>query len=179
MVDIPRKKSARKRQVRMAVYAVAVVGAVSLITLGVSRLKPAAPGVESSTIIKDTVKRGQMLRQVRGIGTLVPEETRVIAAATQGRVERVLVEPGTPVSASTVLVELSNPELQQSAIDTEYQLRAAEAEYNNIKAKLESDRLSQQAVTANVHAEYEQAKLQADTDAQPDKEGIVPERTLR
>src|SRR5918911_1907571 len=179
MVDIPRKKSARKRQVRMALYAVAVVGAVSLITFGVSRLKPAAPGVESSTIIKDTVKRGQMLRQVRGIGTLVPEETRVIAAATQGRVERVLVEPGTPVSASTVLVELSNPELQQSAIDTEYQLRAAEADLNNLRARLESERMTQQSATAQVHAEYEQAKLQADTDEALAKQGLIPALSLK
>src|SRR5919202_6030381 len=114
MVDIPRKKSARKRQAKMAMYVVGVVGAVSLITLGVSRLKPAAPSVEGGPLWKDTVKRGSMLREVHGIGTLVPEEVRIIAAATQGRIERVLVEPGTPVSAGTVLYELSNAELQQS-----------------------------------------------------------------
>src|ERR671938_930533 len=125
MVDIPRKKSARKRQAKMALYAVAVVGAVSLITLGVSRLKPAAPSVEGGTLFKGTVTRGTMLRQVHGLGTLVPEEIRIIAAATQGRVENVLVEPGTPVSAGTVLYVLSNAELQQSSVDTEYQMRAA------------------------------------------------------
>lgn len=179
MVDIPRKKSARKKQIRMALYAVAVVGVVSLITFGVSRLKPAAPSIESATIIKDTVKRGQMLRQVRGLGSLVPEETRVIAAATQGRVERVLVEPGTPVSAGTVLVELSNPELQQSAIDTEYQQRAAEADMNNVKARLDSERMTQQSSTAQVHAEYEQAKLQSDTDEMLAKDGLIPALNLK
>jgi HlyD family secretion protein len=174
MVDIPRKKSARKRQAKMALYAVVVVGAVSLITLGVSRLKPAAPSVEGGTLWKDTVKRGPMLRQVRGLGTLVPEEVRIIAAATQGRIENVLVEPGTPVSAGTVIYELSNAELQQSAVDTEYQRRAAEADLNNLRARLESERMSQQAAAAQIHAEYEQAKIQYDTDETLAKQGLIP-----
>jgi HlyD family secretion protein len=179
MVDIPRKKSARKRQVRMALYAVAVVGAVSLITFGVSRLKPAAPSVEGGTIWPDTVKRGPMLRQVRGLGTLVPEEIRVIAAAQEGRVERILVEPGTPVSAGTVLYELSNSELQQSAVDIEYQLRAAEADLNNLRARLDSERMTQQSATAQVHAEYQQAKIQSDTDEELAKAGLIPALNLK
>lgn len=174
-MDIPRKSSgARKRRLRTVIYAVVGVIAISLITYGVSRLKPAAPGVERGTLVIDTVKRGPMLRQVRGTGTLVPEDVRVIAASTEGRVENVLVHPGTDVTAGTVLIELSNPTLQQSAVDTEYQLRAAQADYNNIKVRLESDRMSQQAVTANVHSEYEQAKLQLDTDETLAKEGLVP-----
>jgi HlyD family secretion protein len=179
MVDIPRKKSARKRQIRMALYAVAVVGAVSLITFGVSRLKPAAPSVEGGTIWPDTVKRGPMLLQVHGLGTLVPEEIRVIAAAQQGRVESILVEPGTPVSAGTVLYELSNSELQQSAVDIEYQLRAAEADLNNLRARLDSERMTQQSATAQVHAEYQQAKIQFDTDEQLAKEGLIPALNLK
>jgi HlyD family secretion protein len=179
MVDIPRKKSARKRQVKMALYAVVLVGAVGAITFGVSRLKPAAPSVESGTLLKDTVKRGTMLLQVRGNGTLVPEEIRVVAAATQGRVERVLADPGTPVSAGTVLYELSNAELQQSAVDAEYQLRAAEADLNNLRARLESERLTQQSATAQVHAEYEQAKLQSDTDEALAKDGLIPPLNLK
>lgn len=179
-MDIPRKKSgARNRRLRKAVYAVVGLIAISLITYGVSRLKPAAPGVERSTLVIDTVKRGPMLRQVRGTGTLVPEDVRVIAAAQEGRVERVLVHPGTDVTAGTVLIELSNPQLQQEAVDTEYQLRAAQADYNNIKVKLESDRMSQQAVAANVHSEYEQAKLQLDTDETLAKDGLVPMLTLK
>jgi HlyD family secretion protein len=179
MVDIPRKKSARKKQIRMALYAVAIVGAVSLITFGVSRLKPAAPSVEGGTIWPDTVKRGPMLLQVHGLGTLVPEEIRVIAAAQQGRVESILVEPGTPVSAGTVLYELSNSELQQSAVDIEYQLRAAEADLNNLRARLDSERMTQQSLTAQVHAEYQQAKIQFDTDEQLAKEGLIPALNLK
>ncbi|HEX8457759.1 MAG TPA: HlyD family efflux transporter periplasmic adaptor subunit [Pyrinomonadaceae bacterium] len=179
-MDVPRGKStARKRRVRVAVYAVIAIVAVTAITLGVSRMKPAAPSVERSTTLIDTVKRGQMLRQVRGIGTLVPQDVRVIAAATQGRVERVLVQPGTEVSAGTVLIELSNPELQQGTVDIEYQMRAAEAEYNNIRARLESERMSQQAAAATVQSEYQQAKLQSDTDEELAKDGLIPAINLK
>lgn len=180
-MDIKREKKSgiRSRRFRTVLYAIVGLCVVALITYGVSRLKPAAPTVERATLWIDTVKRGQMLRQVRGTGTLVPEDVRVIAAATQGRVERILVQPGTEVGAGTVLIELSNPELQQSSVDAEYQLRAAEADYNNLKVKLESDRMSQQAVAANVHSEYEQAKLQLDTDETLAKDGLVAPLTLK
>lgn len=179
-MDIPRKKSGKvNRRVRTGLYAVVAVAAISLITFGLSRLKPAAPGVERSTIVIDTVKRGPMLRQVRGTGTLIPEDIRVVAASTQGLVERILVQPGTDVSAGTILIELSNPELQQSSVDAEYQLRAAEADYNNLKVKLESDRMSQQAAAATVRADYQQAKLQSDTDEALAKEGLIPALNLK
>ena len=152
---------------------------IALVTLGVARLKPAAPTVERGTLLIDTVKRGQMLRQVRGNGTLVPEDVRVIAASTQGRVERILVQPGTEVNAGTLLIELSNPELQQSAVDTEYQLRAAEADFNNIKVRLQSERMNQQIVAAGVHSEYQQAKLQLDTDEALAKDGLVAPLSLK
>jgi HlyD family secretion protein len=179
-MDVPRgKSSVRKRRVRVALYAVIAIVAVTAITLGVARMKPAAPGVERATVLTDTVKRGQMLRQVRGIGTLVPQDIRVIAAATQGRVERVFVQPGTEVTAGTVLIELSNPELQQGTVDIDYQLKAAEADYNNIRARLESERMSQQAAAASVQAEYQQAKLQSDTDEELAKEGLIPAINLK
>jgi HlyD family secretion protein len=179
-MDIQRKKSgARSRRSRTIIYAVVGLVIIALVTLGVSRLKPAAPTIERGTLLIDTVKRGQMLRQVRGNGTLVPEEVRVIAASTQGRVERILVQPGTEVSAGTLLIELSNPELQQSSVDAEYQLRAAEADYNNLKVKLESDRMNQQVVAAGVHSEYEQAKLQLDTDETLAKDGLVAPLSLK
>src|SRR4051812_42577803 len=145
-MDIQRQKKSgiRSPGFRKVLYAVAGLCAVALITFGVSRLKPAAPTVEHGTLYIDTVKRGQMLRQVRGTGTLVPEDIRVIAASTQGRVERILVQPGTEVNAGTLLIELSNPELEQSSVDAEYQLRAAQADYNNLKVRLESDRMNQQ-----------------------------------
>jgi HlyD family secretion protein len=179
-MDIPRKKaSTLNRRLRTALYIVLGLGAISLITFGVSRLKPAAPTIERSTVWVDTVKRGPMLRQVRGTGTLVPEDIRVIAAATQGRVERVLARPGTEVSAGTVLIELSNPELQQTSVDAEYQLRAAQADYNNLKVKLESDRMTQQAAAASVHSDYQVAKLQSDTDEALAKDGYIPSLNLK
>jgi HlyD family secretion protein len=179
-MDVPRgKSSVRKRRVRVALYATVAIVAIAAITYGVSRMKPAAPSVERSTALIDTVKRGQMLRQVRGIGTLVPQDIRVIAAATQGRVERVLVQPGTEVTAGTVLIELSNPELQQGTVDIEYQVRAAEADYNNIRARLDSERMSQQAAAATVQAEYQQAKLQSDTDEELAKDGLIPAINLK
>jgi HlyD family secretion protein len=179
-MDIPRKKaSTLNRRLRTALYIVLGLGAISLITFGVSRLKPAAPTIERSTVWVDTVKRGPMLRQVRGTGTLVPEDIRVIAAATQGRVERVLARPGTEVAAGTVLIELSNPELQQTSVDAEYQLRAAQADYNNLKVKLESDRMTQQAAAASVHSDYQVAKLQSDTDEALAKDGYIPSLNLK
>jgi HlyD family secretion protein len=179
-MDVPRgKSSVRKRRVRVALYAIVAIVAIAAITYGVSRMKPAAPSVERSTALIDTVKRGQMLRQVRGIGTLVPQDIRVIAAATEGRVERVFVQPGTEVTAGTVLIELSNPQLQQGTVDIEYQVRAAEADYNNIRARLESERMSQQAAAATVQAEYQQAKLQSDTDEELAKDGLIPAINLK
>lgn len=160
-------------------YSVIGLLALSIITLGVSRLRPAAPSLERSTALIETVKRGPMLRDVHGTGTLVAEDVRVIAASTVGRVERVLVHPGTAVNPGTVLVELSNPELQQSAVDAEYQLRAAEADHKNLKVKLESERMTQQSATATVHSEYQQAKLQNDADEALAKQGLIPALSLK
>lgn len=179
-MDIQRKKSGvRSKRFRTIIYAVVGLCVIALVTFGVARLKPAAPTVERGTLLIDTVKRGQMLRQVRGNGTLVPEDVRVIAASTQGRVERILVQPGTEVNAGTLLIELSNPELQQSSVDTEYQLRAAEADFNNLKVRLQSDRMNQQIVAAGVHSEYQQAKLQLDTDEALAKDGLVAPLSLK
>jgi len=179
-VDIPINKSARRsRRTHLIVYGVIALLALSIITFGVSRLKTALPSLDRSTALIETVKRGPLLRDVHGTGTLVAVDARVIAAATSGRVERVLVHPGTDVGPGTVLLELSNPELQQSAMDTEYQLRAAEADQKNLKVKLESERMTQQSVTATVHSEYQQAKLQNDADEELAKKGLVPDLSLK
>lgn len=164
---------------KLAAYATLCVLAVALITYGLSRLKPAAPSVERGVIVTDTVKRGQMLLQVHGMGTLVPEEVRQIAAPVEGRVEQIFVKAGTEVSAGTVLVELGNPTIRQQAVDVEYQVKSAEADLNNLRARLDSDRMAQQAATAQVESEYNQAKIQLDTDEQLGKEGLVPLLTLR
>src|SRR5919199_1727630 len=115
-MDIPRQPAKkRKRNFKRIALVLSVIVGVALVTFGVSRLKPAAPSVDRAPVWIDTVKRGPMLRQVRGPGTLVPEQVRVIAAATEGRVERILVQPGTEVNAGTILLELVNPTLQQEA----------------------------------------------------------------
>lgn len=176
-MDIPRK--APNRRLRRALYALIGAGGITLITVGVSRLKPAAPSVDRATVWVDTVKRGPMLRQVRGSGTLVPEEIRWIPAITEGRVERQLVQPGAVVKAETVLLELSNPEVEQAALEAEMQLKAAEAEYANLRVQLESQRLTQQAQAAMVQAEYRQAKLQAEANEELAKDRLISDLMLK
>ena len=146
MVDIARPESVkRKKKVRRVLYGAAALVGIAVITLAVSRLKPAAPSVERATVWIDTVKRGPMTRQVRGSGTLIPEDIRWIPATTQGRVERILLRPGAEVKPDTVILEMSNPDLQQSVKDAQLAFQSAEAAFLNKKADLQSQYLSQQA----------------------------------
>ncbi len=172
-MDIPRKEAARRKRIRQIVIGTVVLAAVVAVTLGVMRLKPAAPSVEWATLWPDTVKRGPMLRQVRGLGTLVPEDILWIPATTDGRVEQRLALPGTVVRPDTVLIILSNPELQQALVDAEWKLKAAEAELENLKVKLQSERLTQQAAAATVTSEANKSKLEADRDAELNKLGLI------
>jgi len=178
-MDVPRKGAARKRRIRLISYTVVGLITVPLITWGLSRLKPAAPGVEAGTVWRDTVKRGPMDLQVRGLGTLVPEENsqQAVPAVVQGRVVRRLVLPGTMVRADTLIMELSNPEAEQAALDAEWQVKAAEAQYNSLKAQLDSQLLDQRATAATVKSDYLQAKLKAEKDADMAKAGIGPQIT--
>jgi HlyD family secretion protein len=165
-MDIARpefKKQKRKRQIIWAAIGIVCLG---LVTVGVSRLKPAAPEVERSTVWTDSVKRGSMLRQVRGLGSLIPSQefTRQIPAETEATVVRILKLPGSQVKPDTVLLEMSNPQVEQAAVDANLQLKAAEAEYQSLKVRLESDLMNQKAGAATVSADYNQAKRQADTD---------------
>ncbi len=178
-MDIPRKSAARKKRIRMIIYVVFGLIAIPLITWGLSRLKPAAPGVDAGTVWRDTVKQGAMDLQVRGLGTLVPEENsqQAVPALTQGRVVRRLVLPGAHVNADTVILELTNPEVEQAALDAEWQVKAAEAQYNSLKAQLDSQLLDQKATAATVKSDYLQAKLKAEKDAEMAKAGIGPEIT--
>ncbi|MBL8150072.1 MAG: HlyD family efflux transporter periplasmic adaptor subunit [Blastocatellia bacterium] len=178
-MDIPRKKSTAKKNFKRVTLAILIIGLVAGVSVGVSRLKPAAPSVERATVWIDTVKQGSMLRQVRGIGTLVPEETRWIAAATSGRVERILVKPGAVVSPGTVLVELSNPELAREVLDAEWEVKAAQADYTKLRVEIETQDLSQQAAAASVQADYSQAKLQAETNEELAKQGLISDLTLK
>src|SRR5712671_6874370 len=134
MVDIKRTgKSKLKKRIRTVVLIIIGLAAIGGITFGLTKLKPAAPTLDRSTAVIDTVKRGQMLREVRGNGTLVPQVTRWVPAPADGRVEKILVQPGVEVGAGTVIVELSNPQMEQQAIDAEFQTKAAEADEENLK----------------------------------------------
>ncbi len=179
MVDIQRPDLARKRKMRRMVYTGGAVVAVALITLGVSRLQPAAPTVDRAVVYMDTVQRGSMLRQVRGTGTLVPENTRWIPALTEGRVERIILRPGVTVEPDTVILELSNPELEQQLAEAELLLRAAEADYENLKVGLDSEMLTQRAGAATVQAEFQQARLQAQADTQLAADGLTSDLIMK
>ena len=178
-MDIARPDAKRKRRFRRTVYIAGALILISLVTVGLSRLKPAAPSVDGGVVWADTVKRGPMLREVRGLGSLVPETIRYIPATTDGRVEQRIVLPGTPVKADTVIMVLSNPQLEQSTLDADFQLKGAEAEFNNLKAQLENQLMDQRAKAAGVRSNYHQAKLQADTNEQLYKLGLTSDLILK
>lgn len=142
------------------------------VTFGLSRLRPAAPTVDRGTIWTDEVKRGPMVREVRGLGTLVPEEIQWLPAQTDGRVIKRLLQPGAIVKPNSVILELSNPQLQQEALDAEAQLKAAQADYENLKVQVNSDLLNQRSLTATVRSDYEQARIQNKVDQQLVSEGL-------
>lgn len=171
-----RKKEKLRRQIILGTLAVV---ALVLVTVGINSLEPAARQVDRATVWVDTVKRGEMLRSVRGNGTLVPEEIRWIAAETDGRVERIVVQPGAVVEPDTVILELSNPELEQTVADAELALRAAEAEYADLQVRLQSQMLDQRANLASVEADHKAAILQAEADRELAEAGLISDLTRR
>lgn len=179
-MDIKRPpKSKLKKNARNAVMIVVGVAALGGITYGLTKLKPAAPTLDRSTAVIETVKRGEMVRDVRGNGTLVPDVTRWVPAPADGRVERILLKAGVEVDSSSVIAELSNPQLEQQATDTELQVKAAEADLENLKVRLESDSMTQKSAIATINAQYSQAKLQLDADEVLAKEKLVAELQLK
>ena len=179
-MDIKRSgKSKLKKKVRTGILIAVGLIAVGGITFGLTKLKPASPTLDRSTAVIDTVKRGQMLREVRGIGTLVPQDVRWLPAPSEGRVERIPVQAGTVVGFDTVIVELSNPKVEQEATDAEFQVKAAEADKESLRSRLESDSMTQQSNIATINSEYSQAKLQLDTDEVLAKQGLVPDMLLK
>lgn len=178
-MDIARPEVKRQKKVRRTVYILAAVILIPLVTYALSRLKPAAPAVDRATVWTDTVKRGPMLREVRGLGTLVPETIRLIPAATDGRVEQRYLLPGTPVKANTVILDLSNPELQQLALDAEYQLKGAEAEYNNLKAQLQNQLMEQRSKAGAIRGQYHTAQMQKENNEKLYKLGLVADVILK
>jgi HlyD family secretion protein len=179
-MDIKRPgKSKLKKRIRIGVLVVVGLAAVGGITFALAKLKPAAPTLDRSTAVIETVKRGEMRREVRGNGTLVPQVTRWVPAPAEGRVEKILVQAGVEVSSGTVIVELSNPQMEQQAMDAEFQVKAAEADQESLRVRLESESMTQQSATASINAEYSQAKLQLDTDEALAKQGLVADLSLR
>jgi HlyD family secretion protein len=179
-MDIKRSgKSKLKKRIRTGILIIIGLGAVGGITFVLAKLKPAAPTLDRSTAVIDTVKRGQMLREVRGNGTLVPQVTRWVPAPADGRVEKILVQAGVEVGAGTVIVELSNPQMEQQAMDAEFQVKAAEADQESLRVRLESENMTQQSATGSINAEYSQAKIQLDTDEVLAKQGLVAELLLK
>src|SRR5919202_320442 len=178
-MDIARPSNAKKKRIRQAIYAGVGLLAVVLFSVGLSRLKPAAPTVERAVVWPDTVKRGPMVRQVRGLGTLTPEDIRWIPATTQGRVERIILRPGTQVKADSVILELSNPTLEQQLQDAELKLKAAEAGLANLKVQLNNDLLQTQATAAKVEADYNKARMQAQMNEALAKDQLVSDLVLK
>jgi HlyD family secretion protein len=165
-MDIARPEFKRQKRRRQIIWSAVGIVALAAATIGVTRLKPAAPEVERSTVWTDTVKRGPMLRQVRGLGSLIPSQefTRQIPAETEATIVRILKLPGSQVKPDTILLEMSNPQVEQEAVDAKLQLKAAEAEYQSLRVTLQSNLMNQKAGAATVNSDYTQAKLQADTD---------------
>ena len=178
-MDIPRKINFRKRRIRRVGLALAGIVAILAATVGLSRLKPAAPEVDRSTVWVDTVKRGPMDIQVRGLGKLVPERVLWIPAQVDGRVAQKLELPGMAVKPDTVLLKLTSPAIEQAALDAKWQLKAAEAEYNSLKAQLAGQLLDQRSSAATAKSEYLQSKLQARRDQQLAEQGLGPSLTAQ
>jgi HlyD family secretion protein len=178
-MDIARPDNLKRKRIRQLAYSASALVIVVLMGVGVSRLKPAAPGVERATLWIDTVQRGPMLRQVRGSGTLVPEDLRWIPAATSGRVERIIVQPGSEVTASTVVLELSNPALEQELQDSQLKVKSAEASLANLRVQLETEQLQRDASTSIIEADYRKAVLQAEINQQLATKQLVSALTLQ
>jgi HlyD family secretion protein len=172
-MDIQRPSNARAKKIRRIAYGTVALLLLGGVTYALSKLKPAAPKVDAGTVWSDTVKRGPMLREVRGLGTLVPEDIRWIASQTQARVDRWVLRPGAIVKPGSIIMELSDPTLSQTALDAEFQLKGAEADYANLRVQVDSDLMNQKATEASVRSDYEQAKIQHDNDEKLVKLGLT------
>jgi len=178
-MDIARPSNARAKLIRRIILGGVAVLFIGGVSFGLTRLRPAAPAVDRATVWSDEVKRGPMLRDVRGLGTLVPEDIRWIPAQTDSRVERWVLRPGATVKPGSVIMELSDPTLQREALDAEFQLKGAEADLANLKVQVDSDLMNQKAIEAGVRSDYEQAKIQHEVDAKLVAEGLAADVTER
>jgi HlyD family secretion protein len=180
MPDVARDPAILKRKrLRQVILAVLAAIVVVIVSVALARMEPAAPTVERDTVLEDVVKRGSIIRQVRGPGTLVPEDTRWLPATTDGRVERILLRPGAHVEAHSVILELSNPQVEQEALDARLALGSALAALDNLRAQLQSDLLTQQAATAALDSEAQQAKMEFEANDALAKQKLVSQLILR
>ncbi len=176
MPDIARDPAILKRKrFRQAALAMAAVLVLVVLSVALARMEPAAPSVERATVLEDTVKRGSIIRQVRGVGTLVPEDTRWLPATTEGRVERILLRPGATVAADSVILVLSNPQVEQEALNARLALQSARAGLDNLRAQLQNDLLTQQSQAATIQSDFEQARMEAEANEALAKEQLVSE----
>lgn len=180
-MDVKREGVARKKKIRGAIIAGVVFAGIAAISFALSRLEPAAPSVNRATVWMDGVKRGEMIRQVRGPGTLevLPEAITWVAARTRGRIDRRVLLPGVEVEPDTIILELSNPELEQELRDAEYQLRAQQAELADLRVTVESQLLNQQSMATTVASDYRQAQLQAEADTRLHAEKLIGELIVK
>ena len=177
-VDKPRPSQARKKRIRRIIYATLAIAGGGLATLGLYSLEPAAPRVEAATLYPGTVRRGEMVREVRGLGRLVPEEIRWITSETAGTVERILVQPGVTVRPDTILVELSSPELEQQTLDAELGILAAEAEHENLLVRLRSDRMTQEQTIQSAELDHELALTDYESERLLHADGLTADKVL-
>ena len=178
-MDIPRKSQARKRRILHGLYLVIILGAAAGITLALRDLKPAPPSVDRAAVWINTVKRGPMLREVRGPGKLIPEEIRWVPAQASGRVEHRLVQPGAKVTPETILFELSNPQLEQEVVSALWDWRSAESSFKDFKVSLEVKDLQTESETARLRMDYQVAKIRAEAQEIAAKAGLIPDLDAR
>jgi HlyD family secretion protein len=171
-MDIARPDQSKAKRKKRIIYGAIAVLVLVGITVGLAKLKPAAPTVERNLVWIDTVKKGQMLRQVRGLGTLVPEEIRWIAARTQGRVDKIILRPGAKVAIGDVILMLTNPDVEQAAMNAESQLNGAEAELVNLGVTLQSGVLQAESAAASANADFQQTKLSLAVSEQLMRDGL-------
>lgn len=180
-MDIQRPSNARAKKIRRIIYGSVAFLLIAGVSYGLSRLRPAAPTVDRATIWTDEVKRGPMLREVHGLGTLVPEDIRWIPAQTNARVEKIVLRPGVDqvVKPDSVILELSDPQVQRDMLDAQYQLKGAEADFANLKVQVNSQLMNQKSTEASIRSDYEQEKIQHEVDDKLLKEGIGSDVTAR
>ncbi len=178
IMDIARPDQSKAKRKKRIIYGGVALLALIGITFALARLKPAAPTVERNLVWIDTVKKGQMLRQVRGLGTLVPEEIRWIAARTSGRVDKIILRPGAKVTTGDIILMLTNPDVEQAAMNAESQFKGAEAELLNLRVTLQSGVLQAESLAASANADYQQTKLSLAVSEQLYKDGLVSKLDL-